>query len=580
MVWVGAALAQGADNRVWIQVEAQPSLTAAQNRLRAFAQVFPDVNGFSLGGGWYGIALGPYARSEADSLLRSYLANGLIPPDSYIAFTRSFRSQFWPVGTNLLAPSDATAPAPTGTAVAEPETPNVEAPEPQQENEIAVPDETPREARASEARLTRDEKKELQVALKWAGFYTGAIDGAYGRGTRGSMAAFQEENGYEVTGVLTTAQRAELMRQYNAVLDGMDLRRVTDTRAGIELLLPTGVVAFEKYEFPFAQYDARTDLGARVLLISQPGDRDTLSGLYDIMETLEIVPTEGPREKGRSAFTLTGENAKIVSHTEARLQNGEVKGFTLIWPAGDEERRTRVLQEMRASFQVLPGTTLRRDDTQGAEQTLDLVSGLKLRRPILTRSGFWTDASGTVLTSSEAVGQCARITLDGDYPADIAARNDRLGVAVLKPRDALSPPAHVTFRDGAPRLRSEIAAAGFSYGGQLGAPTLTFGRLEDLRGLRGEENLRRLAVDTLPGDTGGPVFDGGGAVLGLLLAEDEGGRRLPDGVRFAASSDALRAVLEEAGADPGFTVTEQSMAPEDLTTLARDVVVLVECWED
>jgi len=43
-------------------------------------------------------------------------------------------------------------------------------------------------------------------------FYNAAIDGSFGRGTRNSMAAWQEANGYEINGILTTAQRAELLK--------------------------------------------------------------------------------------------------------------------------------------------------------------------------------------------------------------------------------------------------------------------------------------------------------------------------------------------------------------------------------
>lgn len=583
-IWCGMAAAQDSDARVWIQVEAQPSLTSATNRARAYAAVVPDVNGFSLGGGWYGVALGPYPREEADRLLREYRSARLIPGDSFIAFTRAYRNQFWPAGTDLLndsapAQAPATAPAQTETAEETAETqPQAPAPAPEP---VAVPDETPREARASEARLSRDDKKLLQVALKWAGFYTGAIDGAYGRGTRGAMAAWQTANAHEATGVLTTAQRAELLGQYNAVLKGMGLTEITDDRAGIRMQIPTGVVAFNGYEYPFALYNARSDdLAAQVLLISQRGGRDTLHGLYDIMETLEIVPLEGPREKRRDTFTLTGANDRIVSYTEARLVRGEVKGFTLIWPAGDEERRTRILDEMRASFRVLPGSTLARTDSTAEDQSVDLISGLKLRKPKFSRTGFWTDSSGTVLTSAAAVDGCGRITLDTDHIAKVQARDTGLGIAVLTPEERLAPPATVAFRDGAPRLKSEVAVSGFSYEGQLGAPTLTFGTLEALSGLNGEAGLRRLSLSALPGDAGGPVFDTGGAVVGLLLPPDTGtARRLPDGVAFAAAAPALRALLQEAGTDPGFAVGEQSMAPEDLTMMARDVTVLVNCWE-
>ncbi|MEX0370656.1 MAG: peptidoglycan-binding domain-containing protein, partial [Tateyamaria sp.] len=194
------------DTGVWIQIEAQPSLTAATDRARIYAADLPDVNGFALGGGWYGIALGPYARQDAEQVLRVYRAEGVIPRDSYIALGSAFRQQFWPVGANVLNRGAVQAPVQPTTDAAD--TPAAAAPAP------PPADETPAEAQRSERALTRDEREALQVALKWAGTYQGAIDGAFGRGTRNAMAQWQEQKGFDVTGILTTQQRAALLKDY------------------------------------------------------------------------------------------------------------------------------------------------------------------------------------------------------------------------------------------------------------------------------------------------------------------------------------------------------------------------------
>ena len=93
--------------------------------------------------------------------------------------------------------------------------------------------------------------------------------------------------------------------------------------------------------------------------------------------------------------------------------------------------------------------------------------------------------------------------------------DEALGIALLKPAENLSPLTYANFRNTAPRLKSEVAVAGYSYDGALGAATMTFGQLADVRGLNGEENLRRLALSAQAGDAGGPVFDMSGRVLGM-----------------------------------------------------------------
>ena len=572
-VLVKPALAQQSGVEVvWIQVEAHPSLRVAQDRSQLYSGRLADVNGFALGGNWYGIVLGPYTRGDAERVLQVYKSERQIPQDAFITFTQNFGQQFWPVGADLL--NTGAVPAPTDSAPVS-DTAETNQAEPAQ---IIVADETPAEARNSERLLSREERMELQVALQSAGFYNSAIDGAFGRGTRASMADWQAANNYEETGILTTAQRQVLMDQYNAPLISVGMRLHTDAKAGIQMQMPMGAIAFDHYEPPFAHYNSTSELGARVLLISQPGDKATLYGLFDIMQTLEIVPLEGPRQKKGNTFTLVGRNRDIVSYTQAELKGGQIKGFTLIWPTGDKDRRARVLTAMKTSFTRTDGVL---DPAEGGDsaQSIDLISGLQVRKPRLSRSGFFVDDRGTVLTTAEAVENCTRLTIDHDYVAEVVARDDNLGVAVLRPANNLAPMSVARFRNESPRLQADVTVSGYSYEGVLGAPTLTFGTLTDVKGLSGEANQQRLAMAAQPGDAGGPVIDVSGGVIGMLLPSPSNGRKLPDNVSLAAQSAALQAIMDRAGVAAQSTSERGAITPVEMNRLAEGMTVLVSCWD-
>ena len=569
MLWGAVAFAQ---QTAWIQLEAQPNLAEAQASAQRYATQLQDVNGFRVNNGWYAIALGPFTQNGATAKLTELRAQGVVPRDAYVAFSGQYGQQFWPIGANTLgaAPVDPAAdpaadPAPTPVT---------------QPVEEIVPDETPREARASERLLDREARMELQRVLQFEGFYNSGIDGAFGPGTRRAMGEYQAAMGYESTGVLTTRQRAELLANYQAFLDSLGLQTTQDHDAGIQIALPAALVDFTRYEAPFAHYEAKDGSGVRVVLISQYGDRSTLFGLYDILQSLEIVPMEGDRERKDSEFTLTGKDGNITSYTYAKLVDGAVKGFTLVWPNGDERRRSVALKRMQDSFESLGEVALA--DNAGlddAVQSLDLLSGLDIRRPRLSRSGFYVDGNGAVLTTTQAVGACGRVTVDG-YDASVVASNDTLGVALLKPTEALAPlgVAKMLTTDG--RLNSEVAVAGYSYEGRLSAPTLTFGTLADITGLRGEAELTRLALTTQAGDAGGPVLDAGGAVLGMLLPRPEAqGQQLPGDVSFATDASALAAFLAENGVTATATDAIASMDPVDMGAMAADMTVLVSCWD-
>ncbi|MEO1679382.1 MAG: serine protease [Pseudomonadota bacterium] len=574
-----------AQDTAWVQIESLPTLAAAQERARAYANAFDNVGGFRLGR-WYAIALGPYTPEAAQSELFALRGEGLIPSDSYITRTAIYGPQFWPVGVDIRTalpqrPNTAlTAPSITDSlSVARPDP----EPEPEPEPLPLVADETPAEARRSERLLTSVERQELQEALKWFGHYTSAIDGAFGRGTRAAMASWQRAEGYEGTGVLTTGQRFELVSAFRAPFDAMGLAPVTDSDAGISIAMPRARVAYSRAEAPFVHYDATDGSDLRVLLISQSGDEATLFGLYDIMQTLEIVPRTGPRQRQARQFTLRGESPTLKSFTFARLGAGAVKGFTLVWgPDEDDRVIERVLEEMRSSFsplpEVLPDTA--RDGDVDA-QSIDLLAGLEIRRPVRTRTGFYVDGTGAVLTTGGAVAGCARITLAETIDAEVAATDAETGLALLRPTATLAPMAVAAFRPGVPRLRAEIAVAGFSYGDILDLPLMTYGTLADLRGLNGEVALNRLDLAALPGDAGGPVFDTTGAVLGILAPpEAEGGRRLPKGVSLAVHVPALAEFLTRAGVEPRVAETATALAPQTLADRAAEMTVAVGCWDE
>ena len=609
----------------WIQIEALPTPAAAEEALHIRAATLDNVAGFRLTGGWYAVVLGPFADDEAKARMAELKAASAIPQDSFITHTGQYRSQFWPVGADATAaaapvvpevtvtdesqeavppaaqePADTPAEtageagtaeempadAPDGSAddqpAAEAAAQPADAPAAAPEEPAGPVEETKAEARASERALSRDERKALQIALQWQGFYKSGIDGAFGPGTRRAMAAWQEARGLEPTGILTTRQRAQLLAEYQDEIGSLGLAPHRDEGAGIELTLPLGLVAFDRYEAPFAHYAPVNDSGVQVILISQAGDQKTLFGLYDIMQSLKIVPLDGERTRKAREFTISGSDDQITSYTWARLVDGAVKGFTLIWPVdGNARLRDLALSEMRKSFTSIPDRVLADDaGLDEATQSINLMSGLEIRRPARSRSGFFVAGDGAVVTTAEAVEACRRITIDEIHEADVAATDAGLGVALLRPREALAPMGTARLLEVQPRLQAQVAVAGYPFEGALSAPTLTFGKLADVRGLRGEEAVDRLDLVVEPGDAGGPVLAPDGQVMAMLMPRPESaGQKLPEDVNYALKSAVLAEFLEAAGLTPELAPGGASLDPVDLTRQARDMTVLVSCWE-
>ena len=564
------------EEQAWIQMESYPSEATARARAEAYAAEFPDVAVFK-GRSWHAIVLGPYSPEAAAGRLAELRRSGQVPRDAFVTDGAGFTGVLEDLAAAQAADSEPTTAA---APVEEPAASQAAEPAPL----VIEPDETLREARASEAELSRDERETLQEALKWYGFYTASIDGAFGSGTRASMSAWQEANGFEPTGVLTTRQRATLVTNHAADLAEFGFESVTEAEAGIEITLPLSLVAFDHYEPPFVHFAEKDGSGLRILLISEPGGPEALAGLYDILQTLEAVPETGERSLGETSFSIRAASSTVESLAFAETRDGMVKGYLAVWNPADAARMERILPVLQSSFRAVGGKALDPGLVPMEEAALSgMLSGLELRKPARVASGVFVDETGHVATALANVAGCAKVTIGAETVAHVAAEDPAAGLALLTPKAALAPRAVARLATASPRSGAEISVAGFSYGDRLPAAVLTFGTFEAAEGVMGEPGQARLLAPVMAGDMGGPVLDGAGSVLGVLIpVPADAGRQLPEGMALAADAASLAALVQGAGlamaAGPAPTGTPAT--PDALNAAALGMTVQVSCWGD
>ena len=577
---------EATEEQAWIQIESYPSEATARARAEAYAAEFPDVTVFQ-GRSWHAIVLGPYSPEAAAGRLGELRRSGQVPGDAFVTDGGGFTGAL-----EDLALAEAVEPEPIATEapVAETVEPTAVEAETMAPKTIEPapldiePDETLREARASESELSRDERMTLQEALKWYGFYTSGIDGAFGQGTRASMSAWQEASGFEPTGVMTTRQRATLVTNHAADLAEFGFESVTEAEAGIEITLPLSLVAFDHYEPPFVHFTEKDGSRLRILLISEPGGPEALAGLYDILQTLEAVPETGERSLGETSFTIRAASSAVESLAFAETRDGMVKGYLAVWNPADAARMERILPVLQSSFRAVGGKALDPGLVPMEEAALSgMLSGLELRKPARVASGVFVDEIGHVATALANVAGCAKVTIGAETAAEVVAEDAVAGLALLTPKAALAPRAVARLAMASPRSGAEISVAGFSYGDRLPAAVLTFGTFEAAEGVMGEPGQARLLAPVMAGDMGGPVLDGAGGVLGVLIpVPPDAGRQLPEGMVLAADAVSLGALVQGAGlmmtAGPAASGTPAT--PDALNAAALGMTVQVSCWAE
>ncbi len=357
------------------------------------------------------------------------------------------------------------------------------------------------------------------------------------------------------------------------------MQLVEDRAAGIAIEMPTNVVSFDGYTAPFAHFMATDGSEAGVHLISQPGDRTSLYALYDVMQTLSIVPLDGRRKKNRNNFLLTGTNDKIISHTEAYLSGGEIKGFTLVWPANRADQAQKLLDRMQRSFERQSGVLPRGQGTD-IEPGQAMLGGLDLRKATSIVSGAFINEDGMVLTTSQITESCERIAVFDDTEFELIRFAPEIGISLLAPKTDVQPIGFGTVRAAPNRLNTDVLVSGYSFGGTLSAPALTHGMIAASTGLQGEEHLDRLELSPFASDAGGPVLGANGEIVGILNTADNSGERLlPSGVSFMTDNTSVSNFLKETGIEYRLNIALGTKRPTEIERMAADMTVWISCWE-
>lgn len=604
LAFAGTAIAQ---SQVWIQVEAKNNIRDTKSRAQFYAAYLPGVRAFQTPTGWYAIVIGPYSEDDASEQVARLKSQNRIPGDSFIADGNNFGSQLWPisaenepgvitVATNeetddsseteaeagSATESDSAATSDVDADATETETATAEVEEPATPEVVEIlpiPDRDLRGTKRAESRWSRDLKKQYQTYLQWTGDYEAKIDGAYGRGTRAAIRSFQEREGYEPTGWLTTGQTMILSQRYRDMRAPLGIELLTSEEAGLEMPYPARLVTRDRVEPPFIYYKSKTDLPVRMVLISQEGGPEMMDSLYEIMETFDYVPAEGYRARQRNWFVLSGHDENVVSYSYVRTDNGKVKGFSLIWPTSQDKVMRRFVQEMFEQFTVLDEFVL--DDAVGygddPDEPTDLSEGLDIATPDYSATGFFVNNQGYLITNTANIVGCKRLTVADGIEVELVARNPGQEIALLKPVEGFSPAGFALFSDETPRDGNEVTVAGFSFPEVMEVATLNFGTIaEDAEALASERELR-LSAFIEPGDYGGPVLDDRGAVIGMQLQkrdlEDQ-----PEYVNFALRAAWLRDMLDRHSVAYSLTNAFDSADAVDIAFMAGDFTTKVSCW--
>lgn len=196
-----------------------------------------------------------------------------------------------------------------------------------------------------------------------------------------------------------------------------------------------------------------------------------------------------------------------------------------------------------------------------------------------TGSGFRINKD-MVLTNQHVVENCKTLTVN-DLPATVTASDGSADIALLSVRNLGGDVPQI--RSEPARIGEDIAVAGFPLRGLLSGFNMTRGSVSSLSGIGGDTRLLQITAAVQPGNSGGPVVDGAGRVVGMVVSKLSWKTvnmtgAMPENVNFAINTNTLTSFLQAhqagfaAGSGPG-----KPLSPPDVADKVRTFAVLISC---
>ena len=202
-------------------------------------------------------------------------------------------------------------------------------------------------------------------------------------------------------------------------------------------------------------------------------------------------------------------------------------------------------------------------------------------------SGIIVATDGAVLTNQHVVEGCASITVtDAEkkrLPARFVAADGRNDLALLRASGTF--PQAASLRQGTPvRAGESVTVVGFPLVNILGAEAnVSFGYVSSTVGVRGDAASFQISAPVHKGNSGGPILDEGGQVIGIVtsklnaLGVAQSSGDLPQNISFGIKGEIAQSFLNAQGVRFQTGEIGQALDKVEGAAQGKAITVMVVC---
>ena len=201
------------------------------------------------------------------------------------------------------------------------------------------------------ARLSDSERLKIQSALLWSGDYTGSIGGE--DPFLSAVRNFQKRAKAKITGILTSAERANLLAAAKTHEDEFGWTIVTDPSTGVRLGLPAKLVTQVREATRGTRYSSpHGDVQVETFRIKTTELK--LAALFDQQKREPATRKVESSALRDDSFFINGMQGLKNFSVRAYARDGEIRGFTLLFDQMMETIVAPVTAAMVSAFSPFP----------------------------------------------------------------------------------------------------------------------------------------------------------------------------------------------------------------------------------
>ncbi len=262
--------------------------------------------------------------------------------------------------------------------------------------------------------ISNIERQKIQSALSWSGDYTGSLGGDDPFLT--AIKNYQKRARAKITGILTPAERANLLAAAKAHEEEYGWTVVVDPATGVRIGLPIKMVPQARDAAHGTRWSsAHGEVQVETFRIKEPDLK--LSALFDQQKREPSTRKIEYSVLRDDSFYISGMQGLKKFSVRAQLRNGEVRGFTILFDQMMETIVAPVTGAMASAFSPFP---------EGSAPFAATAKSVEYG------NGLVVSARGHIVTDRKLASGCQVIVAAGLGDADRIAEDKENGLALLR----------------------------------------------------------------------------------------------------------------------------------------------------